>query len=115
MTNKDEPTGDVADAEGLDATQEEWRITNGLADALQQMGMAISAEELASFLHTKDGKSLRIRAGFDMSVKGVFTGSWTVEGRGYSRDEVLEELDRLSYEMRDRVQKMNALDETTSP
>ena len=40
-------------------------------------------------------KTMRIRAGVDVSVKGVKTWSCTVEATGYTQEEVLEESDRL--------------------
>ncbi len=52
-------------------------------------------------------KSLRIRAGFDQTSKGIVSGSWTVEGTGCSRAEVLAELDALSAEVLARVKEMN--------
>jgi hypothetical protein len=84
MTDKDEATGGVADI------AKAYRLNTAAMDRLY------------------GGKSLRIRAGFDQTSKGVVSGTWTVEGTGYTRDEVLAELDALSDEVLARVKKLNA-------
>jgi len=91
MTDKDEATGGVADiAKAYRAVRDRSQALNTAMDRLY------------------GGKSLRIRAGFDQTSKGVVSGTWTVEGTGYTRDEVLAELDALSDEVLARVKKLNA-------
>ncbi len=47
-------------------------------------------------------KTLRIRTGVDVSVKGVLTWSCTIEGTGYSQEEVLIESDKLVAALKKR-------------
>ena len=72
-------------------------------------GMELSTKQDtgAALDDASHGKSLRIRAGFDQTSKGVVSGTWTVEGTGYDRHEILAELDALSDEVLSRVREMN--------
>ena len=63
--------------------------------------------ELMSTEQDTNTRTLRIRAGFDQTSKGIISGSWTVEGTGYDRHEILAELDALSAEVLSRVREMN--------
>jgi len=56
---------------------------------------------------TEDNRSLRLRVGFDQTSKGVISGSWTVEGTGYTREEILAEVDALGEEVLARVRLLN--------
>ncbi len=50
----------------------------------------------------EESKSLRFRVNVSTSVKGVKTWDCTVDGEGYTQEEILEESDRLVEKLEKR-------------